>query len=110
MVVVVGTTEEVESEGFDRESLALPGRQDELVRRVAAANPRTIAVVNAGAAVLLPWADAVPAVLLAWFPGQEFGNALADVLLGAREPAGGCRRPGRRRRRACPRRSRATAC
>ena len=87
-VVVVGTTEEVESEGFDRESLALPGRQDELVRRVVAANPRTVVVVNAGAPVLLPWADEVPAVLLTWFPGQEFGHALADVLLGDAEPGG----------------------
>jgi beta-glucosidase len=84
-VVLVGTTEEVESEGFDRDSLALPGRQDELVRRVAAANPRTVVVVNAGAPVFLPWAEEVPAVLLAWFPGQEFGNALADVLLGSTE-------------------------
>jgi beta-glucosidase len=87
-VVVVGTTEEVESEGFDRDSLALPGRQDELVRRVAAVNPRTVVVVNAGAPVLLPWVDQVPGVLVAWFPGQEFGNALADVLLGDREPGG----------------------
>ena len=87
-VVVVGTTEEVESEGFDRTSLMLPGRQDDLVRAVAAANPRTIVVVNAGAPVLLPWADDVAAVLLAWFPGQEFGHALADVLLGKAEPGG----------------------
>ena len=87
-LVVVGTTEEVESEGFDRASLDLPGRQDELVRRVAAANPRTVVVVNAGAPVLLPWMDEVAAVLLAWFPGQEFGRALADVLLGAAEPGG----------------------
>ena len=87
-VVVVGTTEEVESEGFDRASLALPGRQDELVRRVAEANPRTVVVVNAGAPVLLPWAGEVAAILLAWFPGQEFGNALADVLLGLVEPGG----------------------
>jgi beta-glucosidase len=87
-VVVVGTSEEVESEGFDRDSLALPGRQDELVRAVAAANPHTVVVVNAGAPVLLPWAEAVPAILLAWFPGQEFGNALADVLLGTVEPGG----------------------
>jgi beta-glucosidase len=87
-IVVVGTTEEVESEGFDRTSLALPGRQDELVRRVAAANPRTIAVVNSGAPVLLPWAGEVPAILATWFPGQEFGNALADVLFGATEPGG----------------------
>jgi beta-glucosidase len=87
-VVVVGTTEEVESEGFDRTSLALPGRQDDLVRQVAAANPRTVVVVNAGAPVLLPWAEEVAAVLLAWFPGQEFGNALADVLFGLVEPGG----------------------
>ncbi|MFC3689826.1 beta-glucosidase [Aquipuribacter hungaricus] len=87
-VVVVGTTAEVESEGFDRTTLALPGRQDELVRRVLAANPRTVVVVNSGAPVLLPWADEAPAVLLTWFPGQEFGNALSDVLLGMREPGG----------------------
>ena len=87
-VVVVGTNEEVECEGVDRDSLALPGRQDELVARVAAANPRTVVVVNAGAPVLLPWADDVAAILLAWFPGQEFGNALSDVLTGAVEPGG----------------------
>ena len=87
-VVVVGTTEEVESEGFDRTSLALPGRQDELVRRVAQANPTTVVVVNAGAPVLLPWAGEVAAILVAWFPGQEFGNALADVVLGVAEPGG----------------------
>jgi beta-glucosidase len=87
-VVVVGTSEDVESEGFDRTSLALPGRQDELVRAVAAANPRTVVVVNAGAPVELPWRDEVAAVLVAWFPGMEFGNALADVLLGAVEPGG----------------------
>jgi len=87
-VVVVGTNEEVESEGFDRDSLSLPGRQDELIARVVAANPRTVVVVNSGAPVLLPWADDVPAILLTWFPGQEFGTVLADVLLGAVEPGG----------------------
>ena len=87
-VVVVGTNEEVECEGVDRDSLALPGRQDELVARVAAANPRTVVVVNAGAPVLLPWAGDAAAILLAWFPGQEFGNALADILLGDTEPGG----------------------
>jgi beta-glucosidase len=87
-IVVVGTTAEVESEGFDRSSLALPGRQDELVRRVAEVNPTTVVVVNAGAPVLMPWAEEVAAVLLVWFPGQEFGNALADVLLGRAEPGG----------------------
>ncbi|MEJ3746617.1 beta-glucosidase [Actinomycetes bacterium KLBMP 9797] len=87
-VVVVGTTEEVESEGFDRTTLALPGRQDELVSRVAAANPRTVVVVNAGSPVLMPWVDEVAAILLTWFPGQEGGAALADVLLGVAEPGG----------------------
>jgi beta-glucosidase len=87
-VVVVGTTAEVESEGFDRTTLALPGRQDELVRRVLAANPRTVVVVNSGAPVLLPWVQDAPAVLLSWFGGQEYGDALADVLLGDVEPGG----------------------
>ncbi|MFI1091048.1 glycoside hydrolase family 3 C-terminal domain-containing protein [Streptomyces sp. NPDC020917] len=87
-VVVVATTERVESEGFDRTGLGLPGRQDELVARVAAANPRTVVVVNSGAPVEMPWREDVAAVLLAWFPGQEAGAALADVLLGAREPGG----------------------
>ena len=88
VILVVGTTEEVESEGFDRASLSLPGRQDELVRRVAAVNRDTVVVVNAGAPVLMPWAQDVAAVLIAWFPGQEFGNALADVVLGLAEPGG----------------------
>lgn len=87
-VVVVGTTERVESEGFDRHDLALPGRQDELVRAVAAVQPRTIVVVNSGGPVLTPWRDDVAAVLLTWFGGQELGAALADVLLGGREPGG----------------------
>ncbi|MBM7790794.1 beta-glucosidase H [Tenggerimyces flavus] len=87
-IVVVATTERVESEGFDRTSLALPGTQDELVRAVAAVNPRTVVVVNAGAPVELPWRDSVAAVLLTWFPGQEGGAALADVLLGSAEPGG----------------------
>jgi beta-glucosidase len=87
-VVVVGTTERVESEGFDRKDLRLPGRQDELVARVAAANPRTVVLVNSGAPVELPWREDVAAVLLCWFPGQEGGSALADVLLGEVEPGG----------------------
>lgn len=87
-VVVVATTERVESEGFDRQDLRLPGRQDELVRAVAAVNPRTVVVVNSGSPVELPWREDVAAVLLSWFPGQEGGAALADVLLGAQEPGG----------------------
>ncbi|MFF2009091.1 glycoside hydrolase family 3 protein [Streptomyces sp. NPDC058195] len=87
-VVVVGTTERVESEGFDRTDLRLPGHQDALVSAVAAANPNTVVIVNSGSPVELPWREEVAAVLLAWFPGQEAGHALADVLLGAAEPGG----------------------
>lgn len=87
-VVIVGTNPETESEGWDRPTLDLPGRQNELVRRVAEANPRTVVVVNAGAPVLLPWLDEVASVLWWWLPGQEAGTSLADVLTGATEPSG----------------------
>jgi beta-glucosidase len=87
-LVVVGTNALVESEGYDRTTLALPGRQDDLVRAVVAANPRTVVLVNAGSPVLLPWRDDVAGLLVGWFGGQEFGNAVADVLLGVTEPGG----------------------
>ena len=85
---MVGSSETSESEGYDRGTLALPGRQDELVQLVAAASPRTIVVVNAGMPVLMPWASQVGAVIYAWLPGQAVGEALADVLLGQAEPGG----------------------
>lgn len=87
-VVVVGTNADWETEGEDRTTLELPGRQDELVRRVAEVNANTIVVVNAGSPVSMPWLDDVAAVLMVWFPGEEFGNALADVLFGDAEPGG----------------------
>jgi len=87
-IVVVGTSAAVESEGFDRKDLDLPGLQNQLVEAVAAANPRTIVVVNSGSPVLMPWLDNVGAVLLGWFGGQEFGRAIADILLGVEEPGG----------------------
>ncbi len=87
-VIVVGTTEVVESEGYDRADLLLPGNQNALVAAVAAANPNTVVVVNAGAPVEMPWRNDVAAILLTWFPGEEMGNALADVIYGAVEPGG----------------------
>jgi beta-glucosidase len=87
-IVVLGTTHEWESEGFDRETLALPGGQEDLVAAVVERNPRTVVVVNAGAPVDMAWADRVPAVLLAWFGGQEMAHALADVLTGRADPGG----------------------
>ena len=74
---------QVESEGIDRKSLALPGRQDDLVAAVAATGTPTVVVINAGAPVLLPWRDQGAALLVSYFGGQEKGHALADVLFGA---------------------------
>lgn len=87
-VVVVGLDGDWETEGRDREDLALPGDQAELVRRVAAAQPRTVVVVVAGSPVEVSWAAEVPAVLWAWYAGQSLGTAMADVLLGRAEPGG----------------------
>jgi beta-glucosidase len=88
VVLVVGTNLDWETEGRDRESMDLPGEQPELIRRVCAANPRTVVVVNAGSVVTSDWADAAPAVLVTWFGGQEMADALVDVLVGDDEPSG----------------------
>ncbi len=87
-VVVVGLSAEWETEGHDKTDMALPGRQAELIQRVAAANPRTAVVLNAGAPLAMEWADDVPALLYAWYGGQEAGNGVADVLFGDVDPGG----------------------
>lgn len=89
-VVVVGTGTEWESEGFDRVSMQLPRRQDELILRVAeACQGRTVVVVNAGSPIdMSGWIDHVDAVIYAWFPGMEFGNALTRLLTGEASPSG----------------------
>lgn len=87
-VVCVGTSGEWETEGEDRWGLALPGRQDELVRAVARANPNTIVLLQTGGPILMPWLNEVRALAQGWFPGQEAGYALADVLTGRAEPGG----------------------
>ena len=92
-VVVVGTNDEWETEGHDRTTMDLPGRQDELVRRVVAANPRTAVVVNAGSPVTMDWAadddpSAARAVLTSFFAGQEQAEGLVDVLFGDADPGG----------------------
>ncbi len=87
-IVMVGLPGIAESEGFDRETLALPAQHDALVEAVAAANPRTVVALSVGAPVLLPWRDDVAAILLSYLGGQASGGALADALLGVVEPAG----------------------
>jgi beta-glucosidase len=83
-VVMVGDNE---TEGKDRPGLALDGNQDALVDAVAAANPRTVVVVKSGGPVLMPWASRVPAILQAWYPGQQDGAAVAGVLFGDVNPS-----------------------
>jgi beta-glucosidase len=92
-IVMVGTNDEWETEGVDRTTMDLPGRQDELVRRVVAANPRTVVIVNAGSPVTMDWADSTdpasaPAILTPFFAGQEQAEALVDILLGDADPGG----------------------
>ena len=94
-VVVVGLTEEQETESRDKATLALPGAQDALVEAVASAARRTVVVVNAATPVLMPWADRVDAVLVAGLPGQEGGHAVAAALLGSASPPAGWSPPGR---------------
>lgn len=85
VILMVGS--DALTESADRATLDLRGRQDELVERVCAVNPSTVVVVNAGSPFLLPWADRPAALLWSWFPGQEGGDAIADILTGA-EPGG----------------------
>ena len=87
-VVCVGRDASWDIEGADLPGIMLPGRQAELIAEVAAANPRTVVVLQTGGPVEMPWAGSVAAVLQTWYPGQEAGNAIADVLLGKAEPGG----------------------
>ncbi|KAI0648215.1 glycoside hydrolase family 3 protein [Trametes meyenii] len=87
-IVVVGLSPDWESEGFDRPTLDMPGRQNELIARVARANPHTIVVVQAGSAVAMPWVGDVHGIVQVWYAGNETGNALADVIFGVVNPSG----------------------
>jgi beta-glucosidase len=88
VILVVGSNSDWETEGNDREDMSLPGDQADLIERICRINPNTVVVLNAGSPVEMPWFDSAPAVLQSWFPGQEFGNALADILFGDVNPSG----------------------
>lgn len=87
-LLFVGHSGEWDTEGRDRTNMDLAGAQDALITRVAEANPNTVVVLQTGAPVAMPWLERVAAVLQGWYPGQECGNALADVLFGRVNPSG----------------------
>ncbi|KAI1372072.1 beta-glucosidase B [Hypoxylon crocopeplum] len=88
VVLVVGHNNDTEKEGIDRTSLSLPRRTDELIEAICKVNRNTVVVTQSASAISMPWADAAPAIVHAWYQGQENGNALADVLLGRVNPSG----------------------
>lgn len=90
-VLVIGLSDEWESEGYDRKTMSLPGNQNDLVVALLSQSkkPENLVIVNqSGSPVEMPWADEASTILQAWYGGQEAGNALADVLLGRVHPSG----------------------
>ncbi|HEY0753759.1 MAG TPA: glycoside hydrolase family 3 C-terminal domain-containing protein [Ktedonobacteraceae bacterium] len=87
-LVFAGLSAEWESEGFDRPDLELVGRQNELIEAVVAANKKTVVILNTGSPIAMPWLAEVAAVVQAWYPGQECGHAISDVLFGDVNPSG----------------------
>ncbi|KAI0343869.1 beta-glucosidase [Trametopsis cervina] len=88
VVAVVGLNADWETEGYDRTTLALPGRTDELISKLLAANPKTVVVTQSGSSITLPWADDVPALVHSWYLGNATGEAIGDVLTGKVNPSG----------------------
>ncbi|MDC0072829.1 glycoside hydrolase family 3 C-terminal domain-containing protein [Gammaproteobacteria bacterium] len=88
VILIVGTNSDWETEGNDRATLELPNRQNELIEKVCQANPKTVVVMNTGAPCTMPWHEKTEAILQCWFPGQEFGNSLSDIIFGDINPSG----------------------
>ncbi|EGN96322.1 glycoside hydrolase family 3 protein [Serpula lacrymans var. lacrymans S7.3] len=88
VVAVVGLNADWETEGYDRTTLGLPGRTDELIREVIKRNKNTVVITQSGSSITMPWADDVPAILHSWYLGNATGEAIADVLFGKVNPSG----------------------
>ena len=88
VILIVGTNSDWETEGNDRASLALPSNQDELIENICKVNKNTVVVLNTGSPCEMPWSENAEAILQCWFPGQEFGNSLSDILFGEVNPSG----------------------
>lgn len=88
VVLCAGLNAEWETEGHDRENMNLPPGTNELIQAVVAANPNTAVVIQSGTPVSLPWVNQIPALVHAWYGGNETGNAIADVVFGDTNPSG----------------------
>lgn len=88
VIICAGLNSDWETEGADRASMKLPGALDELIAAVTAANPNTVVVMQTGTPEEMPWLDATPAVVQAWYGGNETGNCIADVVFGDANPSG----------------------
>jgi len=87
-IIVVGSSDNYESEGEDRPSMKLTGKQDELIESILKVNQNTIVIMNTGSPIEMPWVNQSPAILQVWLPGQEGGNAIANVIFGNVNPSG----------------------
>ena len=88
VILIVGTNSDWETEGNDRASLELPSNQDELIKNICEVNKNTVVVLNTGSPCEMPWHNEANAILQSWFPGQEFGNSLSDIIFGEVNPSG----------------------
>jgi beta-glucosidase len=88
-IVVLGINKSIEEEGLDRDKITLPDDQESFIREIYKANPRTVLVLIAGSPLAIPWEqEHVPGIVNAWYPGEQGGTALADVLFGDCNPGG----------------------
>lgn len=88
VIICAGLNADWETEGNDRDTMDLPGYLDEMIAAVAEANPNTAVVMQSGTPVTMPWIEKVPALVQAWYGGNETGNCIADVLFGDVNPSG----------------------
>lgn len=88
VLLCVGLNSDWEAEGYDRPHMDLPKAVDELVHAITAANPNTALIVQSGTPVTMPWVASAPAIVQAWYGGNETGNAIADVVFGSTNPSG----------------------
>ena len=88
VILIVGTNSDWETEGNDRADFNLPANQNKLIEAILEANQNTVVVINTGSPIHMPWEKKAKAIIQTWFAGQEFGNALVDILSGEVNPSG----------------------